>query len=102
MEWIPYNIMISNCEIPMKNTRGNLTTICNNTSVQEIFRRIALQFSAMFKKKAFLHSFISAGMEEMEFVEGESNLMDLISEYQTFQDMENENIDSCVEDDVFN
>lgn len=36
----------------------------------------------MYRKKAFLHWYTNEGMEESEFNEAESNLKDLISEYQ--------------------
>ena len=36
----------------------------------------------MFKRKAFLHAYIEQGMDEMEFTEAESNMDDLICEYQ--------------------
>lgn len=42
--------------------------------------------SAMFRRKAFLHWYTGEGMEEMEFTEAESNIGDLISEYQQYQD----------------
>jgi tubulin beta len=40
----------------------------------------------MFRRKAFLHHYLDEGMDEMEFVEAESNIVDLISEYQGYQD----------------
>ncbi|CAH1996655.1 unnamed protein product [Acanthoscelides obtectus] len=41
-------------------------------------------FSAMFRRKAFLHWYTGEGMEEIEFNEAESNMQDLISEYQQY------------------
>jgi tubulin beta len=38
----------------------------------------------MFRRKAFLHKYTQYGMDEMEFTEAESNLNDLISEYQEY------------------
>ena len=40
----------------------------------------------MFRRKAFLHWYTGEGMDEMEFTEAESNLNDLVSEYQQYQD----------------
>jgi tubulin beta len=40
----------------------------------------------MFKRKAFLHWYTGEGMDEMEFSEAESNMNDLVSEYQQYQD----------------
>uniref|UniRef100_A0A3Q3XAK2 Tubulin/FtsZ GTPase domain-containing protein n=1 Tax=Mola mola TaxID=94237 RepID=A0A3Q3XAK2_MOLML len=41
---------------------------------------------AMFRRKAFLHWFTGEGMDEMEFTEAESNMNDLVSEYQQYQE----------------
>ena len=40
----------------------------------------------MFRRKAFLHWYTGEGMDEMEFNEAESNMNDLISEYQQYQE----------------
>ena len=45
----------------------------------------------MFHRKAFLHWFTNEGMDEMEFTEAESNMNDLVSEYQQYQDATAEN-----------
>ncbi len=39
----------------------------------------------MFRRKAFLHWYTGEGMDENEFTEAESNMHDLISEYQQYQ-----------------
>uniref|UniRef100_A0AAR2JBH7 Tubulin beta chain n=1 Tax=Pygocentrus nattereri TaxID=42514 RepID=A0AAR2JBH7_PYGNA len=57
-----------------------------NTAIQELFKRISEQFTAMFRRKAFLHWYTGEGMDEMEFTEAESNMNDLVSEYQQYQD----------------
>jgi len=51
-----------------------------------MFERVAQQFSVMFKRKAFLHWYTGEGMDDMEFTEAESNITDLISEYQQYED----------------
>ena len=60
--------------------------IGNSTAIQEIFKRISEQFTAMFRRKAFLHWYTGEGMDEMEFTEAESNMNDLVSEYQQYQE----------------
>merc|ERR1712137_262487 len=47
---------------------------------------VAEFFQAMFRRKAFLHWYTGEGMDEMEFTEAESNMNDLVSEYQQYQD----------------
>jgi tubulin beta len=51
-----------------------------------MFKRVADQFTAMFRRKAFLHWYTGEGMDEMEFTEAESNMNDLVSEYQQYQE----------------
>jgi len=51
-----------------------------------MFKRVAEQFTSMFRRKAFLHWYTGEGMDEMEFTEAESNMNDLVSEYQQYQD----------------
>jgi tubulin beta len=51
-----------------------------------MFKRVGEDFSSMFRRKAFLHWYTGEGMDEMEFTEAESNMNDLVSEYQQYQD----------------
>ena len=87
VEWIPNNVLTAICDIPPKGLKTSATFIGNSTSIQELFRRIGDQFSAMFKRKAFLHWYTGEGMDEEEFTEAESNMRDLMSEYQQYQDV---------------
>ena len=41
----------------------------NSTCMQEVMKRVAEQFTAMFRRKAFLHWYTGEGMDEMEFTE---------------------------------
>ena len=63
-----------------------VTFLGNTTAIQEMFKRVSEQFTAMFRRKAFLHWYTGEGMDEMEFTEAESNMNDLVSEYQQYQD----------------
>ncbi|KAL7238029.1 hypothetical protein ACSBR2_004180 [Camellia fascicularis] len=58
----------------------------NSTSIQEMFRRVSEQFTVMFRRKGFLHWYTGEGMDETEFTEAESNMNDLVSEYQQYQE----------------
>jgi len=86
VEWIPNNVKTSICDIPPKDLKMSGTFIGNSTAIQEMFKRVSEQFTAMFRRKAFLHWYTGEGMDEMEFTEAESNMNDLISEYQQYQD----------------
>ncbi|KAG2247631.1 hypothetical protein Bca52824_087259 [Brassica carinata] len=74
------------CDIPPTGLKMASTFIGNSTSIQEMFRRVSEQFTAMFRRKAFLHWYTGEGMDEMEFTEVESNMNDVVSEYQQYQD----------------
>jgi tubulin beta len=106
VEWIPNNIKASVCDIPPKGLKMSSTFVGNSTAIQvschmhflvkkillpvsvlqEMFKRVGEQFTAMFRRKAFLHWYTGEGMDEMEFTEAESNMNDLVSEYQQYQD----------------
>ncbi|KAL8795266.1 MAG: hypothetical protein Q9195_002277 [Heterodermia aff. obscurata] len=86
VEWIPNNVQTALCSIPPRGLKMSSTFIGNSTSIQELFKRVGDQFTAMFRRKAFLHWYTQEGMDEMEFTEAESNMNDLVSEYQQYQD----------------
>jgi len=86
VEWIPNNIKSSVCDIPPTGLKMSTTFVGNSTAIQEVFKRVSEQFALMFRRKAFLHWYIGEGMDEMEFTEAESNMKDLIAEYQQYQD----------------
>ncbi|KAG7164652.1 Tubulin beta-1 chain-like 7 [Homarus americanus] len=86
VEWIPNNVKTAVCDIPPRGIKMASTFIGNSTAIQELFKRISEQFTAMFKRKAFLHWYTGEGMDEMEFTEAESNMNDLVSEYQQYQE----------------
>ncbi|THD25368.1 Tubulin beta-4B chain [Fasciola hepatica] len=86
VEWIPNNVQNAVCDIPMRGQKMCATFLANTTALQTVFRRIQQAFSAMFKRKAFMHWYSGEGMEESEFVSTESNVNDLISEYQEYPD----------------
>jgi tubulin beta len=106
VEWIPNNVLTAQCDIPPRGLKMAVTFLGNSTAIQELFRRVSEQFTAMFKRKAFLHWYTQEGMDEMEvrcphsytchslpatntlsqFTEAESNMQDLVAEYQQYQD----------------
>ena len=54
---------------PPKGLKMSATFIGNSTAIQEMFKRVSEQFTAMFRRKAFLHWYTGEGMDEMEFTE---------------------------------
>ena len=86
VEWIPNNVKTAVCDIPPRGLKMSATFIgkiairparntrlsssCssllgNSTAIQELFKRISEQFTAMFRRKAFLHWYTGEGMDEM-------------------------------------
>merc|ERR1712198_554740 len=55
VEWIPNNMKTSIVEIPPKDYESSCTFVSNTTALKGIFQRLATQFGAMYKRKAFLH-----------------------------------------------
>jgi len=55
------------------------------TAIQEIFKHISEQSTAMFQHKAFLHWCMGEGTDEMEFTKTGSNVNDLVLEYVQYQ-----------------
>jgi len=86
VEWIPNNIKSSVCDVAPVGQSVSATFVGNSTSIQDMFKRVSEQFSVMFRRKAFLHWYLGEGMDEMEFTEAESNVADLIAEYQQYQE----------------
>ena len=72
--------------IPRKKITLGAALIINNTFMQGMLKRIAEQFTVMFRRKAYLHWYTGEGLDEMEFTIAESNLSDLITMYQNRQD----------------
>ncbi|KAM9248297.1 tubulin beta-1 chain [Dugong dugon] len=86
VEWIPHNVKVAVCDIPPPGLNMAATFLGNNTAIQELFSRVSEHFSAMFRRKAFVHWYTSEGMDVQEFGEAERNIHDLVSEYQQIQD----------------
>jgi len=86
VEWIPNNMKTSIVEVAPSDYKSSCTFVANTTALKGIFQRLATQFGAMYKRKAFLHWYKGEGMDEMEFQEADKNVRDLITEYQDKQD----------------
>jgi len=86
VEWIPNNVKTSIVITPPRTSDISATYVANTTALKGIFQRLATQFGAMYRRKAFLHWYKGEGMDEMEFQEADKNVRDLITEYQDKQD----------------
>ncbi|KAF9600082.1 hypothetical protein IFM89_002555 [Coptis chinensis] len=81
----PYNATLS---VHQLVENADECMVLDNEALYDIcFRTLKLTNpSFMFRRKAFLHWYTGEGMDEMEFTEAESNMNDLVSEYQQYQD----------------
>lgn len=82
VDWIPHHITTSVCNAPPPGMKQAATLLANNSVIKEIFNEVAHSFTSLFRHKAFLHWYVNEGMDEMEFTEAESNMNDLVCEYQ--------------------
>lgn len=65
VDWLADNVKTAVCDVPPRGLDMSATFIGNNTAVQELFKRVSEQFTAMFRRKAFLHWYTGEGMDEM-------------------------------------
>ena len=66
VEYIPSNIMVAVYGIPPRGLKMTSNFIGNSTAIQELFKFISEQFSAMFPHKTFLYWFTGEDLDEME------------------------------------
>ena len=52
-EWIPNNVKTAVCDIPPRGLKMASTFVGNTTAIQELFKRISVQFTAMFRYYVF-------------------------------------------------
>jgi tubulin beta len=84
-EWIPDNLKTAVCDIPPRGLKMSATfigisigivllnhnvcllhwTVANTTAMIDLWKRVAEQFTAMFRRKAFLHWYTGEGMDEI-------------------------------------
>jgi tubulin beta len=100
VEWIPNNLKSGIVEMPPKTSTMSVTFVANTTALKGIFQRLATQFGAMYRRKAFLHWYKGEGMDEMEFQEADKNVRDLITEYQDKQDATYEEEEEEEDEDI--
>merc|ERR1712154_649100 len=78
VEWIPNNQKTSIVERAPVDYESSCPFVADTPALKGIFQRLATQFGAMYKRKAFLHWYKGEGMDDMEFQEADKNVRDLI------------------------
>ncbi|KAK7998367.1 hypothetical protein PG989_006407 [Apiospora arundinis] len=94
MNWIPSNVRATWCSVPPCGMRASSTLVGNSTVIRGVFSRFDEQFTSLFRRKAYIWGYNSHLMDEMELVEAQSNMVDLMEEYQQCED-----VTSCGDDD---
>lgn len=86
VEWIPHAVQTALTSVPSSDSPLSATFVSNSTSVQDLLRRTHGQFASLFRRRAFLHWYTGEGMDEQEFQDAEANVIDLVAEYQQYQE----------------
>ncbi|KAH3744382.1 Tubulin beta chain [Pelomyxa schiedti] len=88
--WAPANVV---CTVlpPVLPLSEHVTLLTNSRGIHSHWSGLTDQFTKGFQHKIHIERFVAEGLDEMEFTEAESNLNDLCSEYQQYQE--------CVADD---
>jgi tubulin beta len=83
VEWIPFNLRSSICNIPPRGLRTAATFVGNSTATRELFTPLDCKFCRMYARRAFVMSYVNEGMETVEFGEARSDMTELFQEYET-------------------
>ncbi|OTF69656.1 Group 33 mite allergen-like protein (alpha tubulin) [Euroglyphus maynei] len=75
-------------------TNRAVCALSNHTGMVECWRLLCRKFDLMYNKRAFVHWYVSEGMEEMEFNEAREDLECLIDDYMEIEHSETASFDT--------
>lgn len=79
--FIPNCIATSCCDVAPRGNKMAVTFVANNTAIKGVLQKMLSYFTALMRRKSFLHWYTGEGMDENEFNEAEMDLKDLVHEY---------------------
>ncbi|RVE49223.1 hypothetical protein evm_006115 [Chilo suppressalis] len=94
VSWSPTGFKIGvNYQPPLTVPGGDLAAlqravvmVSNSSAISTAWERLCKKFSLMYSKRAFVHHYVSAGLEEGEFKNSLSNIRALINDYKEIED----------------
>jgi len=84
--------------VPGSKIRPEKQTVCllaNSSAVWQVFSRTEEEFDKIYKKRAFLHWYLSEGIEEGDFLDSQENLAALQSDYREIEREEDEELEEA-------
>ncbi|KAL4501499.1 hypothetical protein ABPG72_021306 [Tetrahymena utriculariae] len=90
VDWCPTGFKIGiNKQLPiivkgndLSKVARSVCMISNSTAISQTFEKMSYKFDQLYAKRAFVHWFVSEGMEECEFYESLSDVQYLLKDYE--------------------
>ena len=89
VDWCPTGFKVTINHMPpavlpqslMTPSKSNVTMIANTTAIADVWEAIAKKTKSLYNKRAFVHWYVSEGMEEGEINDSLENIATLIQDY---------------------